>query len=56
MDAFTELRVITGFLTQHDMLVYLVVFDRAAFALSQKVFQAVRDYIDETYVDDKITV
>lgn len=45
-------REITGFLTQHDMLVYLVVFDRAAFALSQKVFQAVRDYIDETYVDE----
>ena len=49
-------REITGFLTQHDMLVYLVVFDRAAFALSQKVLQAVRDDIDETYVDDKITV
>lgn len=41
----------TGFLTDHDLQIYLVVFDRAAFQLSEKLFHAVNSYIDEHFVD-----
>lgn len=40
------------FLMQHDMQIYLVVFDRNAVALSEKLFQSVKSYIDETYVQE----
>ena len=39
------------FLLEHDMQIYLVVFDRTAFRLSEKLFQRVASYIDENYVD-----
>jgi len=38
------------FLREHDMDVYLVVFDRAAFSLSERLVGEVRSYIDEHYV------
>ena len=40
------------FLLQHEMQIYLVVFDRASFKLSEKLFQSVSSYIDEYYVDE----
>ena len=43
--------VITDFLLQQEMQVYLVVYDRAAFMLSEKLFQNVAAYIDQYYVD-----
>lgn len=39
------------FLMEHEMQIYLVVFDRASFKLSEKLFQSVASYIDENYVD-----
>ena len=39
------------FLLEHEMQIYLVVFDRKAFQLSEKLFQDVASYIDENYVD-----
>ena len=39
------------FLLKHEMQIYLVVFDRASFKLSEKLFQSVASYIDENYVD-----
>lgn len=42
---------IRDFLADHDMDVYLTVFDRAAFAVSEKLLGAVESYIDENYVD-----
>lgn len=42
---------ISSFLMNYEMMVYLVVFDRAAFSLSEKLFQAVTSYIDEHYVE-----
>ena len=39
------------FLLEHEMQIYLVVFDRASFKLSEKLFQSVASYIDQHYVD-----
>ena len=39
------------FLREHEMLIYLVVFDRDAFLLSRQRFQGVASYIDQNYVD-----
>jgi O-acetyl-ADP-ribose deacetylase (regulator of RNase III) len=41
---------IAGFLLECDMKVYLVVFDKAAFGLSQKLFVSISQYIDDNYV------
>ena len=39
------------FLLEHEMQIYLVVFDRTSFKLSEKLFQSVASYIDQHYVD-----
>ena len=39
------------FLLEHEMQIYLVVFDCTSFKLSEKLFQSVASYIDENYVD-----
>ena len=41
----------SAFLLEQEMAIYLVVFDRASFQLSEKLFQSVASYIDENYVD-----
>ena len=41
---------IKDFLLDHNMDVYLVIFDRTAFALSKDLLGAVESYIDEHYV------
>ena len=35
-----------------SMLVYLVVFDKNSFGLSQNLFQSISEYIDENYVEE----
>ena len=42
---------IGDFLLQNEMTVYLVVFDRASFALSEKLFASIAEYIDDNYID-----
>jgi O-acetyl-ADP-ribose deacetylase (regulator of RNase III) len=42
---------IGDFLLQHEMTVYLVVFDRTSFALSEKLFASIAEYIDDNYID-----
>lgn len=42
---------IGDFLLQHDMTVYMVVFDKKAFALSEKLFASIKQYIDDHYAD-----
>lgn len=42
---------ITAFLMEHDMLVYIVVFDKSAFQISEKLFSDIASYIDDKYVD-----
>ena len=41
----------SAFLMAHEMQIYLVVFDRSAFRLSEKLFRHVSSYIDQHYVD-----
>ena len=43
---------ISSFLLNHDMLVYLVVFDKKSFGLSKKLFTLIHQYIDEHYVEE----
>ena len=44
---------ITGFLTENEMEVYIVVFTRDEVAVSEKLFQAVEQYIDDVYVGER---
>lgn len=39
------------FLLAHDMMVYLVIFDRAAYTIGGKLFADIAAYIDDHYVD-----
>ena len=39
------------FLLEHEMQIYLVVFDQTSYKLSEKLFQGVASYIDQHYVD-----
>ena len=45
ISAFSE------FLLEHEMQIYLVVFDRSAYKLSEKLFHNIASYIDDHYVD-----
>lgn len=45
---------IHDFLEEHDLEVYLVVFDKTAFAISEKLLGEVESYIDEHYVTEHI--
>ena len=41
---------ITGFVLDHDLTVYLVLYDRHSLAVSRKLFASVEEYIDDHYV------
>ncbi len=43
--------VISSFLLKHEMLVYIVVFDKSSFQISEKLFSDITSYIDDKYVD-----
>lgn len=47
------MHAISDFLMKHEMHVYLVVFSRSAFQLSEKLFTGVSSFIDENYVLQK---
>ena len=42
---------IAAFLAGHDMTVYLVIFDKSGYQISEKLFSGVRSYIDDHYVE-----
>jgi O-acetyl-ADP-ribose deacetylase (regulator of RNase III) len=44
------------FLMENEMLVYLVVFDKACFCVSKKLIRDVAEYIDENYVEEHTQV
>lgn len=48
----TAMDVMGDFLLKHDMEVYLVVFDKTAFALSEKLFFSITQYIDDRYIEE----
>ena len=43
---------ISGFLLDNEMTVYIVVFDKASYQISEELFDDVADYIDENYEDE----
>ncbi len=45
---------IRKFLELEDMMVYLVIFDRQSFEISEKVYKNVKKYIDEHYVTEHL--
>lgn len=44
--------IISDFLLENDMTVYVVIFDRATYKISEKLFADIEEYIDENYVDE----
>lgn len=44
--------VISAFLLENDMTVYIVIFDKAAYKISEKLFSDIAEYIDDNYVDE----
>ena len=50
----TAINAFSQFLMKHEMQIYLVVFSKAAYELSEKLFNSVKSYIDETYIKDKL--
>ncbi|WP_099353277.1 macro domain-containing protein [Fredinandcohnia onubensis] len=49
------LSTISSYLMDNEMVVYLVVFDKASFGVSKKLFASINQYIDEHYVDEMAT-
>lgn len=47
----TAMDAIGAFLLEHDMTVYLVIFDRSAYQISSRLFADIAAYIDNHYVD-----
>ena len=43
--------VITEFLLEHELTVYLCVYDRESYSFSQKLFQDIKAYIDDEYAE-----
>ena len=43
---------IGDFLLQHDMTVYLVIFDKAAYTIGGKLFSDIAAYIDDRYAEE----
>ena len=44
--------VISDFLLENEMKVYIVIFDKAAYKISEKLFSDIAGYIDDNYVDE----
>lgn len=47
----TAINTIGAFLLEHDMTVYLVIFDRDSYVIGTKLFPDITAYIDDQYVD-----
>lgn len=45
---------ISAFLMENDMTVYIVIFDKAAYRISSKLFSDIASYIDDYYVETHI--
>ena len=48
------MEAITGFLLDHDLMVYLVVFGHTEFTTGKKLFRDVQEYIDDVYAESHI--
>ena len=45
--------VISDFLLENEMKVYIVIFDKAAYKISEKLLSDIAEYIDDNYVDEQ---
>lgn len=43
---------ISSFLIEHEMMVYLVVYDKSAIEIGEKLFTKIEQYIDDNYVEE----
>ena len=43
---------ISEFLLENDMTVFIVIFDKKAYRISEKLFSDIEEYIDDRYVDE----
>lgn len=48
----TAISVIGDFLLINEMTVFLVVYDKTAFVLSEKLFSSIAQYIDDKYIEE----
>ena len=46
------INVISDFLLENEMKVYIVIFDKAAYKISEKLHSDISEYIDDNYVDE----
>ena len=46
-------QVITGFLDEHELDVYLCVFDRTSYQFSQELFDEISEFIDDEYAEEQ---
>lgn len=45
---------ISSFLLENEMMVYIVIFDRKAYQIGEKLFADIAAYIDDQYVEEHI--
>lgn len=45
-------QTITEFLFDHELMVYVCVFDKESYSFSQKLFNDIQEFIDDEYVDE----
>ena len=50
----TAMETVGRFLLDHDMTVYIVIFDREAYRIGEKLFADITAYIDQRYVDEHL--
>lgn len=48
------INTISSFLLENDMLVYIVIFDKNAYKISEKLFADIEEFIDDNYVDEHL--
>ncbi len=46
------METVSRFLLEHDIMVYIVIFDRSSYQISEKLFADITAYIDQRYVDE----
>ena len=46
------IQTIAEFLLEHELTVYICVFDRESYTFSQKLFNDIQEFIDDDYVDE----
>lgn len=51
----TAISVISEFLLNNEMMIYLVVFDKKAYQLSEKLFSTITQYIDDRYSEEHLS-